>query len=583
MRWFFIAFVAILISAVLLVQPASAALTFQVNGEILRMGTNNTAFGTCSPLYDSYTSYPTNHYVHMNCVADGVTYINTSLPTEYAAATWVYVTGAEPSWQTYRVALLSATKSVLYSYGPVDSAPAGSNHRIEVNITGSTARIYRDGILMATSAPLSQNPSYVGFGGTGYSGGGHLYWDDFTYGAESDKWAFGIPKENEFVILKDIITAAKRGVYYANESTLVSTYNLTTTWSKGVSNTSSVIGLYSTDNPTSPVCTFTTPAGTMTGTYLWPLDTCLFNNPNADYGYYYVSSPESTSQSREIVYKGTGAVVTFSADTFAAGDTATIDWTIETGPYWDTSLYSYKLKVQDAYGTVYEDYDLTERIGQTTHTFGQDDPQGTYYALLVMTRKSDGEEFWIGLDYATLEQYFNPHGIVMNESGTPITGASVILTQGTTTRSSITIADGNYSATGFTTGSSLLYNVTATGYQQYYAQFVPQIYGTKEINVTLVSSSIPTGGIGIGGVARDGSFDTLTSTITNGYGRPIPGTTVLVINTSTGESYTSSTNIAGWYFCDEGLSCVFQPLRPYDLWGQKTPGYGNSPNYTVIA
>lgn len=574
---------ALLISLLFLMIPAGAEpFTFQTPGEILHFTTSDTAGGTCSPLYEDYTSYPANHYAKEYCIANGVMIINSSYPTTYAAATWVYITGSYPSWRQYRVALLSATKSVLYSYSS-ESVSSGVNHRIEVNITGSTARIYRDGFLIANSTPLSQNPSYVGFGVSGYSGGGYSYWDDFVYGAEEDKWAFGIPMENQFVILKDVISAAKQGVYYSNETTLVSSYNLTTTWSKGVDNSSATIGLYNTDNPTTPICTFNTTAGTMTGTYLWPLDDCLFNNPNADFGYYYISKSGSTSKSREIVYKGTGAAVAWSGDVFSAGDTAIVNWTVQTGPYWDTSTYSYKLLIQDPYGTTYADYDLTERIGQTTYTFSQDDPQGTYYAVLIMTRRSDGAEYWIGLDYTTLEQYFSPYGIVMNESGTPIANATVKLTQGTTSSTTVTIADGNYSATGFTTGSTLVYNVTASGYGQYYAQFSPPAYGTTQINVTLVSNSVSTSGIGIGGIARDGAFDNLTSTITNGYGRPIPGVTVFIKNTSTGETYFSYTNIAGWHFCDEGLSCVFTPLRPYDVWGEKLPGYGNSPNYTVIA
>jgi hypothetical protein len=54
------------------------------------------------------------------------------------------------------------------------------------------------------------------------------------------------------------------------------------------------------------------------------------------------------------------------------------------------------------------------------------------------------------------------------------------------------------------------------------------------------------------------------------------------VNASNGESYTKTTNNAGYYLCDEGASCFLTTKRPYDVWGEKAR-YDNSPNYTAVA
>lgn len=123
-------------------------------------------------------------------------------------------------------------------------------------------------------------------------------------------------------------------------------------------------------------------------------------------------------------------------------------------------------------------------------------------------------------------------------------------------------------------------NATAAGYSQYYAQFIPQKYGTTTINITTNSTTLRhTHGLGVGGVARDGIFD--GTTITSGYGRPIQSATCFLKNTTNTELYSTSTNMAGWYLFDEYIPAFLTAGRPYDVWCEKI-GYGNSPNYTVV-
>ena len=66
-------------------------------------------------------------------------------------------------------------------------------------------------------------------------------------------------------------------------------------------------------------------------------------------------------------------------------------------------------------------------------------------------------------------------------------------------------------------------------------------------------------GVSIGGIVRD-----------NVYSNLIPGASVVVRNTTSGEYQIKTTNIAGYYRADNLYSG-----RLYDVWSSKT-GYGNS-------
>jgi protocatechuate 3,4-dioxygenase beta subunit len=202
-----------------------------------------------------------------------------------------------------------------------------------------------------------------------------------------------------------------------------------------------------------------------------------------------------------------------------------------------------------------------------------------YYAVLIRTSGSNGD--WMNFDYAELNSYISFEGYVNDQDGNHLDGANVNISQNTVISDTTTIADGNYTASpGFYSGTSTLINVTKSGYTQYYASLIPMVAKTVPLNFTLVDSTPTSTGLGIGGVARDGILT--GSVITFGYGRPISDATVYLVNTSNGESYTKTTNNAGYYLCDEGASCFLTTKRPYDVWGEKAR-YDNSPNYTAVA
>jgi len=248
------------------------------------------------------------------------------------------------------------------------------------------------------------------------------------------------------------------------------------------------------------------------------------------------------------------------------------------GAYWD-GANTYRVDIiSGSTGDVIHTQGISLQSGTDTYEFTADNPQGVYYAVVIA---NDGtNDIWMGFDYAELNPYLTFAGYVNDENGNVLSGANVNITQNSIITDSTTIADGNYTATGFYSGASTLLNITKTGYTQYYASLIPPVAKSISLNFTLVSSTPTYTGLGIGGVARDGVL--AGSAISFGYGRPISGATVHLVNASNGEHYTRTTNMAGYYLCDEGASCFLATKRPYDVWGEKLK-YDNSPNYTAVA
>jgi hypothetical protein len=145
-------------------------------------------------------------------------------------------------------------------------------------------------------------------------------------------------------------------------------------------------------------------------------------------------------------------------------------------------------------------------------------------------------------------------------SGAVIPTASVNVTQGTSYLVSTSAADGSWSSSNnWIAGVALSVNTTKTGYTNNLITEVPLSGKTIALNVSLMPTTVTNPGITIGGVVRD-----------NVYSNPIPGATYHVANTTTGESYTCTTNIAGYCYVPSLTN-----LRYYQVWGSKT-GYGNS-------
>jgi hypothetical protein len=555
--------ILILLILLITVPVQATSLNFQQGSD---MNYVNSSWGT-SPLVWIESTNGGNSYVSVPAKTTYNSYLinKAGYPTQYAGAT-CYNDNANGVY----IWLYDASGTRI---GPeyFSSYPA----RYEVTIIGGTPNIYKNGLLVTSGSYMATNPYFIGFGAGGFS---NSQWDDFTYGETESKYIFGLPETNVYEIKKDMISPANQGVAFIDNGTVVSANTLTGTWARSTigSNASQTIILRNKNNQIAYLNTTTGNASY--GTVSWSLTD--FFNSGAPYGIYEMTILGSGAVSNEIMYLADGAEIAFDKSSYNQNDIAYLTYTIN-GLYWDTSTYTYSLKIYRANDwTVVQSTGLTTSTGTGSYTFTSSDTQGAYYAVIVATPNVGGNEIWMVFDYAQMNAYFVPYGWVNDaETGNVISGANVSMSQGSIISNSITTAYGNYTSTGFLTGSTLIINVTAVAHSQYYATLIPLTTGSKFINISLNSTSPTFSGLGIGGVHRDGILT--GNFITSGYGRPIAGATAHSKNTTYGEYCTNVSNNAGWYKFDENNGCILTKNRLYDVWSEKI-GYANSPNYTVV-
>lgn len=613
MKWV----VLLAVVCLLAVPVAGERVTFQniadyTDGQFRALGTLNPTGSSAYVQTAGGNNYVTVH--NDNGGTRGYFYMLPSAEqTTYAAAT--YVSWTPTCCQGPAVWLLDQNYNIIWaSSDTTTDIDKVAYSRVEINVTGGIGRLYQNGVLLRTSGALSQNPSYVAFGqigdwSTGSGGVGTSGWDDVVYGSTETGYIFGMP-ENGYFLRKDDIGGAASG-FYSPSGTIISNYNMSTSWGKSNSD-STTIGIYNVGIYNREVCNFTTTA--RAGLHSWPLEDCFFNNPDAPHGYYYISVYGSGVLSDYIKYEAFGASIAFDKPSYSTGQTATLPYTIDSGDYWNPVVYNYRMEIRSAGNwELLDSQSITTQTGTKTFEFQEGDPQGTVYAIIIAETISTGTEYWLATDFADLSGYMTISGYVLDaETGLPIENANVTFTQGSTTSITITGPDGNYTVNGLISGSMVIENDTATGYHQYYVMFTPATTNSVTKNISLNSTTPSYLGRAIGGIAREG---TLTgNTITNGYGRPIENADVFIVNGTYNETYGNRTTMTGWYFCDEGSTCVvsagtpaslpsgdpvfggwsyldapwlgtqgsvFNGDRIYTVWGQKL-GYLKSQNYTVM-
>jgi hypothetical protein len=513
----------------------------------------------------------------------GIRY-NYPYQTTYSAVTVVNTNGNYFGWVNCK--LYDANMNLLQSTAGLGPRLADySSGRWELKISGGTPYYYLNGVLQKTGAALSQNPSYVAWGAQVVDGGTFntaVSFDDYVI-AEPSKMQMSLPEGNNetIIIMKDILNPASSGLAFGENGTVInSNYMTGGRWSRGNAtigadvlqpNETIEFRYLGTDQAYATNYTGTGLYGTMA----YNLQTMLISSgaPQGLYGYY---RPKTGEWGDTIMYKSNGASVAWNQKEYSVGDTGTVIYYVLDGGYWNTALWSYKVCVLDSYMNFVQNTSLTSSSGTVSYDWTENNAEGVYHAWLIATNH-DGYEYVLGSDYTELVAFFGYGGYV-NDGYTmlPVLGADVNVTQGlTAVYHSTTIADGNYS-TGpkFSTGSSVFFNVSKTGYKPYQYSFVPLSSGTiSDLNVTIypLNPSGDAGGVGIGGVIRDATI-----------GRPLAGATVYVKNVTNGQEYSKTTNMAGGYICDLGTTCVLPVGRLYFVNASKL-GYNTSVDYPVVA
>ena len=557
----------------ILAAPVSATvLDFQENGTYTQL----TCLQGYSPAYICYWSENTTGGNNFWRTTGEFTRIqNTNaIPFTYAAFT-VPVTGG-----TYSIGISDATNTTQYTYVVSGGTPAYT--RYEIKVVGSTAYFYQNGIQKASVTGLASNPAFLRISCED-GGAGPVRVDDLIIGDTESKWVVDLPRPNAYYLKKDMINPSASGLYNSAGSLMYSNYLPISFSRSNISDGENAMpineSIYLVNKDSGTVYATVYTGNASGGERAFNVANALFTT-GAPYGRY-TAKLNTTYSEEEIMYIANGATISFNKHDYNQNDVAYLTYLID-GAYWDTSLYTYSIKIYRANDwTVIHTQGITSTTGTDQYQFTASDTQGTYYAVIVATPNVGGDDIWMIFDYAQMNAYFAPYGYVNDaETAQVISGANVTLVQGSTVSTTITDANGNYTASGFITGLPIIWNVTAAGHFQYNVTMTATTTGSKYINITLNSTTPSYTGLGIGGVVRDGILT--GSTITSGYGRPIGGATCHLRNQTGGESCTNVTNNAAWYLFDEGNGCVLTTKRPYDVWCSKL-GYSNSPNYTAVA
>lgn len=453
----------------------------------------------------------------------------------------------------------------------------GVSERWELKMIGGTPTVFRDGVQYATGPIQSINPSYfeVGFqGGSRYGAGGSVYSDNYLIG-ESDHHVVGALPSN-WSILRDFINPAAIGVYAWNPTT--------STW---VSMNSHYFYIDADTDTTDNIYTenfkiynydygFVVNTTTIDSTigehvieYSLPQFLTSVNTVSASGipdGHYYAAFEHSTdggiSQARgDFWVISSGASIGWNQNSYAQDDAATIAYSVSAG-YWNTATYSYRVDVVDITGSVKKTQLVNTQTGnvQISDLDATTYPQGVYYAEIIATDSSKVDHI---MNYAPMSVtgYIYFTGYVMNaETGAVLSGANINVTQSTSSSTSTSLTGGIWnSSNNWLSGTPIVLNTTLTGYTQDLLSLTALSAKSITLNISLIPSPATTVGTSIGGIVRD-----------NVYSNLIPGASVVVRNTTSGEYQIKTTNIAGYYRADNLYSG-----RLYDVWSSKT-GYGNS-------
>jgi hypothetical protein len=470
-----------------------------------------------------------------------------------------------------RIRLYDSAMGLLQERDIQGNLATGVFQRVEIKIIGASPHYFIDGVDTFTGAAIVSNPAYILYVGTNDAS-----IDDTIWGDTGSKYIFGMP-ESGYFLMKDILNPAASGFYRVNQTsptgapTLIASTSMTSTFGKG-SGTDETVTLFSQSGGTAQ----SYQTGTAyAGSIYWNL-TALFAS-DMQYGLVQSTIHDQVPNtapyvvSETIPYIGSGASIQFDKNSYAIGETALLT-VVVSDSYYNTATYSYHVVIQDIYGTeVYDSpisFSTSPHTGTASYQWATTDNEGVYYGLIYAKRLSDNVELLMNYDTADLNSNLVINGYVFDaETTNPITTAVVNVTQGTTTDSITTPADGNYTSTSAFRSNQLTTIVASkTGYDTYTRAFTPLYAGSMQINITLMPTVPTHSGIALVGIARSPP-----------YGRTINSATVDIQNTTAPYgSYSVTTNSVGYYIKNSMPNNYL-----WDIWGSKT-GFSNSSIYQKL-
>jgi hypothetical protein len=535
------------------------------------MGTADSTIGDVS-----YIIYPSGYSSYLGSgIYNWYVMPNVGTPFTYAAFdTFASGTDAGVSFTLY-----DGTKTSMGSFSTSNLETAS---RYELNMVGMQPRIFRGGVLIGNltcsgpNSPLcSVNPSYVAFGSaqgnTAWGATESMYTDNYIVGG-SDPHVVGALPSN-WTIIRDFINPSADGVYAWNPTTSAwvlensnSFYIDADTSSQQTATTEYFDILYQgAIVNTTVIYPQTSPHNQIQYNVKQFINSNLSGGgivPDGEYTAEFRGYPQSAAY---FWLTSNGAAVSWDKTSYPQSSTAIITYAI-TNSYYQPSTYTYSLAVVNTAGTTVQTYSLNSQTGTESLQLNPTTyPAGVYYAEVIATDSTGTKNI---MNYAAMQVtgYSYISGYVMNaQTGTILPNATVNTTQGSATETEISNSNGSYTmTTGWLTGGALTVFTNKTGYANDTRSFSPLAAGNIPLNITLVSNNATFSGAAIDGVVRD-----------NQYGNPVTSSTVNVYNTSTSESYSTTTNIAGFYIVNNlvanrlynitsaksGYSPVSQPVQ----------------------
>jgi hypothetical protein len=469
-----------------------------------------------------------------------------------------------PTGQEFEIKLLDSGFNVMS-----DSGYLTGSGRWELNIIGMQPTYFLNGVNKRVSSVLTIYPSYLEIYND-YGNPGNTF-DNILIGG-SDPHVVGALPSN-WTIIRDFINPAANGVYAWN--------NVTQSWVLMNS------GYFYIDADTSSQQSATTEyfdimyqGAIVNTTVIYPqtsphnqiqysiaqfLNWTYSGNlalPDGEYTAEFRGYPSSAAYFWLV---SNGAAVSWDKTTYPQSSTATLTYTI-TNSYWLPSTYTYSLAVVNTAGTTLQTYSLNSHTGTESLQLNPTTyPAGVYYAEVIATDGSGNKNI---MNYAAMQVtgYSYISGYVMDaQAGTVLSNATVNVTQGSATETEVSNNNGYYTmSNGWLTGGALTVFTNKMGYGNDTRSFSPLAAGDIDLNISLVLTSPTFSGAAIDGIIHD-----------NQYGNPVPSAAVNIYNISTSESYSTTTNIAGFYIINNlvvnrlynitstktGYSQVSQPVQ----------------------
>lgn len=524
---------------------------------LLQPGTTGDNYISVSPYSGSYT-----YRIVGSAVAAPMTYSAADVDGYHAA-------GGSWSSNYIRIGLYDGGYGLLYTFtDPLDSAVTG---RYEVKMVGGRAQIYRNGVYYTQSGVLSVNPSYIYYGE--YSSGSiyhpYAYFDNMIW-AETDHHVVGtIPPT--WAIQRDLLNPSATGVYsYDSGTGLWTLQNSNYLYIDADKEFLNAEPLYIKNVNSGAIVNTTNPSGVHNSVAIKLTD--FFSQSTIADGQYSVGFADSTVLDYFWVMSN-GASLSFNKATYNIDETATITSTIT--PSYFTSGYTYKLNLVDIYGTVKYTTPITSASQTLTATFNDATyDEGVIYGEIIATKVSDGTTSIMAYSGITLVNYLVVSGYAFNaETGNQTAGFNISVKQGALTNTLVSGYDGNYTTvvgTQFLMGSAMMFNVSKPGFTNYNYSYVPITSKHTYINFSLLPNPPTYTGLAVGGIIRDSV-----------YANPVRSMNVTLSNATYGESYTATSNAAGYYLLDNAHGASFTLNRLYSLLGTKQ-GYSNIVDSVIV-